>query len=69
VTFITYPDFLEDDVDAYEMFSQVTDGAAWTKIYPEDGLFTIAAIGDGGDTALTLDLVEIEGEPDEDADD
>ncbi|HEY5041948.1 MAG TPA: serine protease [Verrucomicrobiae bacterium] len=68
VTFITYPDFLEDDVDAYELFSEIEDGKAWTKIYPEDDLFAIAAIGDGGDTALTLDLFEVEEEPEDDDD-
>jgi hypothetical protein len=59
VTFITYPDFKEEDVDSYELFSEVHDNRAWTKCYPDD-LFSVAAIGDGGDTALTLDLTEVE---------
>ena len=66
VTFITYPDFLEDDEDAYELFSKLEKGKAWTKVYPEDDLFTVAAFGDAGDTALTLDLTEVEEESPED---
>jgi hypothetical protein len=60
VTFITYPDFLEEGTDAYELFSKIEADKARTRIYPEDDLFAIAAIGDGGDTALTLDLFEVE---------
>ena len=61
VTFITYPDFEHDDEDAYELFAEIepnkskTGWRATQTCYPSD-LFTVAAIGDGGDTVLTLDL-------------
>jgi hypothetical protein len=55
VTFITYPDFFEDGIDAYELFRRVRKGKAVETFYPKS-LFTMAAVGDGGDTALTLDL-------------
>lgn len=65
VTFITYPDFESDNEDAYELYSDLelakdTPGAhvAETVFYPEE-LFTMAAIGDGGNTVLTLDLEEL----------
>lgn len=58
VTFITYPDFRSEEEDAYELFATVDDGGAEVEFYPND-LFTIAAIGDGGDTALTLDLCSV----------
>lgn len=57
VTLITYPDFTSKNEDAYELFSELDDrGRAKFTIYPEECDFTIAAIGDGGDTALTFDL-------------
>ncbi|MCW5596610.1 MAG: trypsin-like peptidase domain-containing protein [Rhodocyclaceae bacterium] len=59
VTFITYPDFKKKNVDAYELFAEIQQyEGMWRAIqefYPNE-LFTIAAIGDGGDTVLTLDL-------------
>jgi hypothetical protein len=61
VTFITYPDFENEGEDAYELFAEIKrdkSGLIWRaeqEFYPED-LFTVAAIGDGGDAALTLDL-------------
>jgi hypothetical protein len=55
VTFITYPDFCEDSQDAYELFAPLENGVASQEIYPID-LFTIAAIADAGETALTLNL-------------
>jgi hypothetical protein len=61
VTFITYPDFKRERQDPYELFGEVkrrSNGLSWyaeQEFYPTD-LFTVAAIGDGGDTALTLDL-------------
>jgi hypothetical protein len=55
VTFITHPRFDKEWEDAYELFSDLEDGVAtnyfWTK-WP----FTVAAIGDAGDTALTYDI-------------
>lgn len=58
VTFITYPDFCVEHEDAYELFALLKDGIASQEIYPTD-LFTIAAIGDAGDTALTLNLAAL----------
>lgn len=55
VTFITYPDFKSEKEDAYELFSLIKKGKAVQEFYPTD-LFTVAAIGDGGATALTLHL-------------
>jgi hypothetical protein len=60
VTFITYPDFTQESQDAYELFSRCepVDRTSWratTEFEPED-LFTLAAVGDAGDTVLTLDL-------------
>ena len=59
VTFITYPDFKSDAEDAYELFAQLDDkGTAYQSIIPED-CFTLAAVGDAGDTALTVDLCNL----------
>lgn len=59
VTFVTYPDLAEDGEDAYELFARVdSKGKAENEFYPGE-LFTVAAIGDAGDTALTLDLEEL----------
>ena len=61
VTIITYPDFAQDDEDAYELFAELRKsrtGESWSatqEIYPDE-LFTVAAVGDGGDTALTVNL-------------
>jgi hypothetical protein len=58
VTFVTYPDFKKEYEDAYELFSELdARGRATTVIYPTDS-FTVAAIGDAGDTALTLNLAQ-----------
>lgn len=64
VTFITYPDFEQEGVDAYELFAPVIDDEAEVEFYPGSG-FTLAAIGDGGDTALTVDLSTIKNKPKE----
>ena len=45
--------FCAEGEDAYELFAKVKSGKAKIEFYPEE-LFTIAAIGDGGDTALQL---------------
>lgn len=59
VTFITYPDFDDEDEDSYELFAEVNEqGVAEQVFYPVE-LFTMAAIGDAGDTALTLDLATV----------
>jgi len=63
VTFVTYPDFESDKEDAYELFSAIdARGVASVEFYPAEG-FTIAAIGDAGDTALTLNLSKIRKRP------
>lgn len=64
VTFVTHPDFTEEAEDGYELFADLQtsdDGLTWsasTTFEPTD-LFTLAAVGDGGDTVLTLDLQEL----------
>lgn len=64
VTFITYPGFGRKKEDSYEMFDTISKkGTASTEFYPAEG-FTIAAIGDAGDTVLTLNLSEIKDKPD-----
>ena len=63
VTFITYPDFKQEKEDAYELFAEIKkypNGLSWyaeQTFYPT-ALFTVAAIGDGGDTALTMSLFD-----------
>ena len=58
VTFITYADFKDQRQDKYELFAAIKDGRAEAS-FEGDGTFTLAAIGDAGDTALTRDLAEI----------
>lgn len=55
VTFITYPDFTSQQQDNYEIFAKLNGHSASVTFYP-DSSFTIAAVGDAGDTALTLHL-------------
>jgi Trypsin-like peptidase domain len=55
VTFVTYPGYGGDDEDAYELFAKVENGKAEQSFEPGE-LFTVAAIGDAGNTVLTLDL-------------
>ena len=55
VTFITYPGFGQPTEDAYELFAKIEGGKAEQSFEPLE-LFTVAAIGDAGDTVLTLDL-------------
>ncbi len=57
VTFITHPSFSDPLEDAYELFSEVKDGIAENYFWTQSS-FTIAAIGDGGDTALTYDIAK-----------
>jgi hypothetical protein len=62
VTFVTYPDFRSQREDSYELFAEVKSGRAEVEFYISDS-FTIAAICDGGDTALTLDLSTLNNKP------
>lgn len=62
VTFITHPSFTSDEEDAYELFARLDEGKATVEFYPEEG-FTLAAVGDAGDTALTLNLSKIREKP------
>ena len=64
VTFITYPDFEQDGEDAYELFALVQGRSATVEFYPGES-FVLAAIGDGGDTALTFDLAKAEPRPED----
>jgi Trypsin-like peptidase domain len=64
VTFITYPDFAKPREDAYELFADVRRDdrtGAWfaEQTIKPNYLFTVAAIGDGGATALTLNLEDV----------
>ena len=63
VTFITYPDFNRERQDAYELFARLRKDKsgifyAEQELQPND-LFTVAAIGDAGATALTLNLAQL----------
>jgi hypothetical protein len=62
VTFITHPSFSNRLEDAYELFSDVKAGVATTHFWA-DSSFTVAAIGDGGDTALTYDIGKFSDRP------
>lgn len=69
VTFITHPSYTNEHEDAYELFSrlQVVPGRpgllrASAEFYPEES-FTLAAVGDGGDTALTFNLSKAKNKP------
>jgi hypothetical protein len=61
VSFITYPNFKKKREDAYELFAEVKKPKgkgkwiAEQEFYPDE-LFTVAAIGDAGDTVLTINL-------------
>lgn len=59
VTFVTYPGFGGEDEDAYLLYSKVDkSGLATTFFFPAES-FTVAAVGDAGDTALTFDLATV----------
>lgn len=61
VTFITHPSFTSKHEDSYQLFSELDEhGEAKVEFYPSEN-FTLAAVGDGGNTALTLDLSQAEG--------
>lgn len=56
VTFVTHPSFADEFEDAYVLPAKLDSrGVATVEFYPT-GAFTLAAVGDAGDTALTLDL-------------
>jgi len=57
VTFITHRSFTRRHEDAYELFSELRHGVATNYILATSS-FTIAAIGDGGDTALTINIAQ-----------
>jgi hypothetical protein len=50
--------------DAYELFSEIEDGVA-TNYFWASSPFTVAAIGDAGDTALTYNIAKFPGRPKE----
>jgi hypothetical protein len=62
VTFVTHPSFTRESEDAYELFSRLKSGVAKTHFWCMES-FTVAAIADAGDTALTVDLSRIRGRP------
>ena len=57
VTFVMYPDYEDEDQDAYELFARIEKGKASVYFYPED-TFVLAAVGDAGDVALTFDIAK-----------
>lgn len=59
VTFLTHPSFSKKFEDAYELFSVIDEGGRATVEFYLTESFTLAAIGDAGDTALTFDLSRI----------
>jgi hypothetical protein len=60
VTFITYPDFGED----YQIVVELDEtGKATAEFHPTMPDFTFAAIGDAGDTRLTLNLETVTATP------
>ena len=62
VTFIMFPDFESKREDKYELFAPVVENKASVE-FGLDGAFTIAAIGDGGDTALTFNMGNVRNKP------
>lgn len=63
VTFITHPSFTGEYEDSYELFSTLNKkGIATAEFYPAES-FTVAAVGDSGETSLTLDLGKIKRRP------
>ena len=63
VTFVTHPSFARRSEDAYEIFSRLNEtGVAKTHFWCTES-FTVAALGDAGDTALTLDLSKVRPRP------
>lgn len=63
VTFVMHPSFSRRSEDAYELFSHLNKaGVARTHFWCSES-FTVAAIGDAGDTALTLDLSKVRPRP------
>jgi hypothetical protein len=64
VTFVTHPSFSHELEDAYELFSEIRNGVA-TNYFWARSPFTVAAIGDGGDTALTYNIAKFPERPKE----
>jgi hypothetical protein len=63
VTFVLHPSFINEEEDAYELFSLLDHvGVAKNHFWCEES-FTVAAIGDAGDTSLTLDLSKVRPSP------
>lgn len=63
VTFITHPSLVGEYEDAYELFSRLDEKGVATNYFGLEEAFTVAAVGDGGETALTLDLATAPGSP------
>ena len=59
VTFITYPGFGTKGEDAYELFAELDATRRAEQSFGPSELFTVAAVGDAGETVLTLDLEEV----------
>jgi hypothetical protein len=64
VTFITHPSLTSEEEDPYELFSPIDDQTMTAENYFwADESFTVAAIGDGGNTVLTYDLATYPRKP------
>ena len=59
VTFITYPNYEKEHADAYELFAQLDQDGRAQQEFGAYSTYTVAAIGDAGDTVLTLDLEKL----------
>lgn len=56
VTFVTFADYTNTLEDRYEIFAKLNDCGVATGRFLANESYVIAAVGDAGDTALTLDL-------------
>lgn len=63
VTFVLHADYEKEEEDAYELFSVVKKNGRATNWFELDESFTVAAIGDGCDTHLVLNLAALAKKP------
>jgi Trypsin-like peptidase domain len=63
VTFVMHPSFTSEEEDAYELFSLLDESGVAENHFWCIESFTVAAIGDAGDTSLTLDLGKVRPRP------
>jgi len=63
VTFVTHPSFSKRNEDAYELFSSLDESGVAENYFWTTSSFTVAAVGDAGDTSLTIDLSQVRPKP------